>query len=248
MATTRTSTKAPTKREIEEHTRDDLREVYMLAFDQFAITPSDINIYTTDRINTRYARELLGVLVHEGLLVVSDVNGEEDVWQVAQPGTHDEVSEEEASTFIDKWLAERIPTANPAASTPTATSPQKSTPKAVKNPTGKCRCGCDENVAKSNYRPGHDARHAGQVARAIAENGGDWVLLDALPSEALRQKARDMAGRLLAKAAAKTKTDTPPIVKAKVGRATYEGIVEDGVFHYVDSKNNEKQSTKFALV
>lgn len=38
----------------------------------------------------------------------------------------------------------------------------------------KCRCGCEENVApKRHYRPGHDARHAGAVARALIANDSD---------------------------------------------------------------------------
>lgn len=37
-----------------------------------------------------------------------------------------------------------------------------------------CRCGCGEAVApKREYRPGHDARHAGQIARALIENDRD---------------------------------------------------------------------------
>jgi hypothetical protein len=252
--TVKTSIKAPTKKQIEATARDDLREVYLLAFDQFAITPTDVTIYTTDRINSRYARELLGVLVHEGLLAVSDVNGEEDVWQVSNPGTHDEATLEEATAVIDEFLNKTMPN-----SAPTATPTNGSQPKATqpKNPTGKCLCTCGENVAKSNYRPGHDARHAGNVARDIVANfntkGYDRrEALAALPSDKLRIKAEDMAERLIAKiesrAAAKAKVETPPLVKAKVGRATYEGIVNGDQFQYVDGKGNEKFSTKFTLV
>ncbi len=254
MATTRTSTKAPTKREIETHTRDDLKTVYMLTFDQHSIIPSDIPIYTEDKINLRYARELLGVLVHEGLVTISDVNGEDQVWQVTGD-TIDDISTEEADAFITKWLDEKIP--NPGTAT-TATGEKvtvsKPKPAQVKNPTGTCRCGCGENVAKSNYRPGHDARHAGNVARAIAADGSiettsSKALLDALPSDALKQKATDMANRLIAKANTKAnKTEAPPVVKAKVGRATYEGVVDGDTFHYVDGKQNEKSTTKFTLV
>ncbi|MGY1751162.1 hypothetical protein [Modestobacter sp. SYSU DS0511] len=57
-----------------------------------------------------------------------------------------------------------------------------------------CRCGCGEQVGRrSNYRPGHDARHASQIGRAmIAAGAEDPVLLAELPSEALREKARAM--------------------------------------------------------
>lgn len=89
--------------------------------------------------------------------------------------------------------------------------------------TGSCKCGCGAPTSNSRrlYRPGHDARHAGQVARAIA--AGQVTLADGLaqlPSDALRIKARDMVARLQAKAQA-----AEPIVaetfKVKRGRWTY---------------------------
>lgn len=260
--TTTKATKAPTKREIEASARDDLREVYLLAFDQFAITPSDVEVYTTDRINTRYARELLGVLVHEKLLAVGD-NGEgEDVWQVVNPGTYDEHTEEEAVAVIDEFLNRKIPTSTtPKKETKVTTTATRPTSSKPKNETGKCLCGCGENTAKSNYRPGHDARHAGNIAREIAANyatpGFDRrTLLAALPSDALKAKAEAMAERLTTKAEAKKKPVETRVftAKAKVGRTTYEGTIEKGegdepdTFHYVDSKHNEKQTTKFTVV
>ena len=48
-------------------------------------------------------------------------------------------------------------------------------PKA-KKPAQECRCGCGEMTGGGNYRPGHDARHAGQVVLS-AMDGED---LDAL--------------------------------------------------------------------
>lgn len=253
--TVKTSTKAPTKATIEAHTRDDLREVYLLAFDQFAVTPTDVTIYTVDRINSRYARELLSVLVQHKLLEVTD-NGDGDVWQVIDPGTYDEHTEDEAKAVIDKWLDKVMPTGSAPATHPKGSTPKAPTPKAAKNPTGKCLCGCDENVAKSNYRPGHDARHAGNVARAIAADGStettsSKALLATLPSEKLQDKAEAMAERLIAKAAGKTKTAEPvppPVVNAKVGRTTYEGVVDGDTFHYVDGKGDEKQAKKFTLI
>ncbi len=60
-----------------------------------------------------------------------------------------------------------------------------------------CRCGCHERVGPgARYRPGHDARHASQVGRAmIAAGAEDPVLLATLPSEALQAKARAMLDR-----------------------------------------------------
>ena len=48
-------------------------------------------------------------------------------------------------------------------------------PKA-KKPAQECRCGCGEMTGGGNYRPGHDARHAGRVVLS-AMDGED---LDAL--------------------------------------------------------------------
>lgn len=65
-----------------------------------------------------------------------------------------------------------------------------------------CRCGCGESVGKrAKYRPGHDARHAGQVARAAAAKP-DWdndIHYEALGSAALMAKARKSAGIIVAK-------------------------------------------------
>lgn len=82
-------------------------------------------------------------------------------------------------------------------------------PKATTGTTGNtCRCGCGEAIGtKSQYRPGHDARHAGIVARDIAASaheGHERTTADSdLGSEALVRKAHAMADRLTAKAAAK---------------------------------------------
>lgn len=73
----------------------------------------------------------------------------------------------------------------------------------------KCNCGCGENVAgKSNYRPGHDARHAGLVARAAVESfdagQGHWdskEFYGSLPSPELRDKALAQVRRIIAKRA-----------------------------------------------
>lgn len=75
--------------------------------------------------------------------------------------------------------------------------------------TNLCRCGCGEatSSSKTQYKPGHDARHAGIVARDIAESAStqymERVTADSdLGSEALIRKAHAMAERLLQKAKA----------------------------------------------
>ncbi|NEE01200.1 hypothetical protein [Phytoactinopolyspora halotolerans] len=76
-------------------------------------------------------------------------------------------------------------------------SPTRATvPATEARPT--CRCGCGEATSGSRalYRAGHDARHASQVARAIvADPGKRAILLESLPSAALRDKAASIAAR-----------------------------------------------------
>ena len=71
---------------------------------------------------------------------------------------------------------------------------------ATNGPT--CTCGCGEQIGpRATYRPGHDARHAGVVARSIAADPKQTkTLLLTLPSPALRAKAQRAADRLTAKA------------------------------------------------
>lgn len=60
-----------------------------------------------------------------------------------------------------------------------------------------CWCGCGATVpAKSFYRPGHDSRHVGQVAREVAESDAFESITDHLPTKALQLKAWNMAYKL----------------------------------------------------
>lgn len=72
---------------------------------------------------------------------------------------------------------------------------------ATQIPATLCACRCGEPVgAKAMYRPGHDARHAGLVARAIVEDPKRAkALLATLPSPSLQAKAQRAADRLTAK-------------------------------------------------
>lgn len=100
-----------------------------------------------------------------------------------------------------------------------------------------CACNCGQPVtSRSTYRPGHDARHAGQVARDAVQAFRDgqgavdsiefYTELQSRP--ALVAKARRMALGIVAKAegkkAAKTGRSTPAqemTGEVKVGRWTY---------------------------
>lgn len=110
---------------------------------------------------------------------------------------------EDAVRPHDKWVRDAV-------NEGLASAPR--TPRNATNPADLplCRCGCGFPVSnrKRNYKPGHDAKHAGEVARRIAEvdptDEDRQTMLGMLPTDALQQKAGDMADRLLRKAAAKT--------------------------------------------
>ncbi|ALY08837.1 hypothetical protein DRROBERT_51 [Arthrobacter phage DrRobert] len=105
--------------------------------------------------------------------------------------------------------------------------------------TRHCNCGCGEatSSSKTMYKPGHDARHAGNVARAMAadyNDAGNDEKLEALPSANLKHKARMMAARLVEKAAKKaagrtaTKTQDKP---AKASKKVAEVVAAEEAAH-----------------
>lgn len=190
---------------MDQEQKDKIREAYMFVFDAFATDP--VSVADGLEINTRYARELLGVLVNHDLVVVSEVNGHDQVWQTAN--TYDDSTRDEAERRIDAFLAQYQPT-NQEVPDMAETATTQENDKAKTNPADLpyCKCGCGSPVGrKSNYKPGHDARHAGNIARKIAETE-NMGLLDGLPSEALKIKARAMAeGLLIKRRAATERTD-----------------------------------------
>lgn len=110
-----------------------------------------------------------------------------------------------------------------------------------------CNCGCGESVAgKANYRPGHDARHAGMVGReavAAFERGqGHWdskEFYTELPSPALRDKALNVARKIAEKTGPVDQSRRRDVEKqygtglgqVKVGRWTYPAReLENGTF------------------
>lgn len=79
--------------------------------------------------------------------------------------------------------------------------------------TGACLCGCGDPVVRPTvlYQPGHDARHAAAVGRALITAGhADQALLDTLPSPALRNKAVAMLKRTRTSSRHHTPAPPPP--------------------------------------
>lgn len=92
----------------------------------------------------------------------------------------------------------------PKAETVTAELEARQAKRDAKVTTRRCNCGCGEatSSSKTQYKPGHDARHAGQVARAMAaaKINGDTTYspaLETLGSDKLRSKAQAMAKRIV---------------------------------------------------
>lgn len=227
----------------------DLKTVYMMAFDGFAVVPSDI-VAEHKHINSRYARELLGALVYGQMLTIEE-GDEGDCWMVKDPGTHDDHTREEAEATIDKWLGVQAP--------PTQGSPSSKAAKSASKDPHDCLCGCGEVITtKALYRPGHDARQAGQVGREIAaimsgghdEDGQIKIntLLEMLPTEALKAKAQrvaDTANRKNLKAAKPEPTCVEGTVKVgkneRVARRWSGGTTE-----YLDAKGEWKPASAAA--
>ena len=187
-----------------------LRITYLHAFDSFATDPIAVGDLPAIG-NPRFARECLGVLTNAGLLVQDTVNGGDDVWQAIE--TYDTISRGEAEQTIDAWLSmQGVEAPNPGPATPTTVPTRRERP-APANPADLplCLCGCGNPVGrKSNYKPGHDARHAGAVARYIAESG-DWTALGSLPSQALQDKATRMVEKIVEKSVSKAKPATADV-------------------------------------
>lgn len=181
----------------------DIKTTYLLIFDAHGSTPGDVVDASDGRVNMRYSREMFGVLAQAGLTYEDDETGDDLTFVVDDTG----MDRDDAEAKIDAWLVKVGATTDSRAKTPTPKT------KAPHDKMHDCYCGCEEQVpAKSFYRPGHDARHAGNVGRAIFARYGEdgfnvefeWgPALSALPSDRLKSKATDLANRLIAKAEAK---------------------------------------------
>lgn len=195
---------------MDNETRDALRETYLFAFDGHGAVPTDL-VDAEIANNPRHGRELLGILTGANLLIQDDVNGEGDVWVPSEDRDH--VTRDQADSTIETWLDEHDDTSALVYESATPTPKKKGKTVTTSTEFKKCLCGCDENVPpKSTFRPGHDARMAGQIARQMVEDGGyDDELVATLPTEALRDKATAIFEKRNTKAQAKAaKADPTP--------------------------------------
>lgn len=109
--------------------------------------------------------------------------------------------------------------------------------------TSVCLCGCEQEV-NVKYQMGHDARHAGIVARQAVERakaqGIDYLmdeLYEALPTPALRLKSKRAAANIMSKAA--TRAERKASKRASFGAKDGDraGIVRIGRWDYPARKN-----------
>ena len=100
-----------------------------------------------------------------------------------RPGSHTGNQVQQKAT--KKMTENTSPDASPAVSAVPAPEPRL------------CYCGCGEEVGeKSFYRPGHDSRHVGIVARQVVASDAFETITTQLPTVALQFKAWNMAYRL----------------------------------------------------
>jgi hypothetical protein len=228
---------------MDTETREALRETYLYSFDGHGAVPTDL-VDAEIAHNARHGRELLAVLTNANLLCQEDVNGDGDVWVPYE--TRDDHTRDEAENLVDTWLDEQDPTSVLADPTPSpATSTRKKVPsKMTTTEFKKCGCGCDENVPpKSTYRPGHDARHAGQVAKAMLAKGEyDDEAVAVLPSEALRDKATAIFNKRIAKVQAKEAKAAGQAVDAK----EVEAVATEAAAKVTPKPAPRKRSTRQA--
>lgn len=231
---------------IQQGTVDDLKAVFLAVHDS-SITTTIPEVAVTTGLKRQYVKELIGVLENltdeddEALVIVNaepGENGNDEPHTWYQTGkTTDRESNEDAALRFDRVIAN------------VGEAPR--TPLNATNPADLpgCRCGCGRpvNDRKRNYLPGHDARHAGQVGKAIAEldppSDKYEAMLAVLPTDALRRKASDIADRRLRKAASKTAPTRAKL--AKIGKEIEEiekvqfisGEVKVGRWKYPAERN-----------
>ena len=212
----------------------DLLGVFLLAVNHESVNASTVSVELGH--NPRYSRELLGVLSKE-LLQQVEIEGQ-DEWVIAEAMPADEnftTIEAAFTPVFNTWWSKHSGQEVPKEKA----KEKKSAPRSVAlnaDPNRKCNCGCGEPVGKKSlYRPGHDARHAGAIAREVAKDlvnpdSYDWrMALEVLPTDALRAKAEAHARRLAGKGrkdqvkagekpAPAVTRELPPV---QVGRWTY---------------------------
>lgn len=205
--------------------RDDLSRLLGVVFDSFSFHPEQM--HTDDwPWPVNYTRQMLALLVKSGTVTTVEDGEGETYWQCWK--TYDEHEFAEVLGDFDHWFdnhATSIEGESMATTAPPKVKPEANTP---------CYCGCGE-LSKGFYRPGHDARHAGNVGRLVAQNtlageSDPEQPYNDLPSEKLVAKAKKITESALAKASKSVKKDDRKVEAHSPGAVA--GIVKVGKNEY----------------
>lgn len=198
---------------IQRGTHQDLRNAF-LAVHASSIVMDIPELAADLNIKRQYAKELMETLTKMEIGGNPLVHINARVGEAGNDGAHDlystfYTSDDKSSLEMEQLFDKAFP----APTEPIATNPKVAAPRTPRSATPPpnpadlplCMCGCEFPVTnrKRNYKPGHDARHAGRIAREVAA-GGLRSLIGELPTQPLRNKAEAMADRLIAKAGGKS--------------------------------------------
>ena len=176
-----------------------------------------------------------------------DVTTKHDAWMdynddfLAECDEHEDFCNEDRGICSNAWdihwspCADHVPSGEET-STPEPAAPKPVAPQVTINGSAfkGCACHCGQPVpSRSTYRPGHDARHAGQVARDAVESfrhgqgavDSPEFYMELANRPALAAKARKMALGIVAKGEGKKTGRSIPAQEmtgeARIGRWTY---------------------------
>lgn len=242
--------------------REDLRKVY-LAIHGSAIVTDIPTVASELGLKRQYVKELFGILADhedsdgEAFALINRRAGEEnndtphDWWQTGK--TVDQHDNEAAQHWFDDHFVE-----DPDAGDATKTKAPKATVRAT-NPADLplCLCGCNQPVSNRNrnYRPGHDARHAGAIGKALGtmhpeEDEENWTaMLGFLPTAALQDKANNIGRRIAAKRIVQLEKKMQGAAKAindKIAPVEFQsGKIKIGRWEYDAEKNMTSGSVTY---
>lgn len=235
-----------------------LRDTYLHAFRVNGTYPTDVVDNVEAVTNVRFARELLGVLDRLSLVTEEEVDNDTVQGYIWQPVlSPDSATDEDAEQEFDAVLAQALtadlndtphvptnPTDDPAPAAPTT----KRDPNPANLPSCLCGCGTVIQSRKGMYRPGHDARHAGNIGRALMEAGRiDSDLLEKLPTDKLRDKAIAMFNKNNERKVTKVQAaqaKEPQVAPEPEPTDDVEGVVKVGRVEYPAKRHPDGSITR----
>lgn len=178
----------------------DVYNILYTTFTEFAVSAEELVAMLSDLRDPSRVEDILAAAENLGIIAMTQPNGIGPFFAQTVEMSIDTHTSSDWGTYIATRVGDVI----------TAYLALQTAPEPVKT-AGTCRCGCGNAPRRPGrtYLPGHDARHAGIVGRAVAglqEAAPDADishLLAELPSENLQLKAMRIAATALAKAAKK---------------------------------------------